>query len=107
MTQMWTIDTARALMHEWTMSPALRVHMECVSACCRAYATKLAPAPADAERWAVAGLLHDFDYEKHPTLEKHPVEGVKHLESLGVEPAVRQAIMAHAPHTGTARESPL
>jgi len=100
-----TIDAARALMHEWTASPALRVHMECVSACCRAYAARLAP--GEAERWAVAGLLHDFDYEKHPTAEEHPVVGVRHLESLGVEPEVRTAILAHAPRTGVARLAPL
>ncbi len=100
-----TIDAARALMHEWTSSPALRVHMECVSACCRAYAAKLAP--GESERWAVAGLLHDFDYEKHPSAEEHPVVGVRHLESLGVEPEIRTAILAHAPRTGVPREAPL
>jgi len=100
-----TLNAARVLMHEWTASPALRVHMECVSACCRAYATKLAP--ADAERWAVAGLLHDFDYEKHPTASEHPTFGVRHLESLGADAEIRGAIMAHAPHTGTVRTTPL
>ncbi len=99
------IDRARGLMHEWTASGALRVHMECVSACCRAYAKRLAA--GDEERWAIAGLLHDFDYEKHPTPAEHPVVGVKHLELLGVDAEVLGAIMAHAPHTGTARNSPL
>lgn len=99
------IERARSLMHEWTSGPALRVHMECVSACCRAYAQRLAP--AEAERWAVAGLLHDFDYERHPAPEDHPVVGVRHLESLGVDREICTAILAHAPRTGTPRASPL
>ena len=99
------IDRARGLMHEWTASAALRVHMECVSACCRGYAKRLAP--GDEQRWAIAGLLHDFDYEKHPTPAEHPAVGVKHLESMGVDAEILGAIMAHAPHTGTARTTPL
>src|SRR5262245_18213380 len=57
------IEQARALMNEWTPSPALRVHMECVAACMGAYAERLEPAQKD--RWILCGLLHDFDYEKH------------------------------------------
>lgn len=100
-----TLDQARALMHEWTASPALRIHMECVAACVRAYAAKLAPDQAD--RWTVAALLHDFDYEKHPTPAEHPAMGVKHLESLGADEEIRRAILAHAPHTGVPRDTPL
>lgn len=105
MPEPWTIDCARALMHEWTAGPALRVHMECVAACCGAYARLLAP--GDGERWAVAGLLHDFDYEKHPTPEEHPLVGVRRLEALGVDAEIRTAILAHAPRTGVARTTPL
>lgn len=101
----WTVDRARALMHEWTASPALRVHMECVAACCGAYAARLAP--AEAARWTITGLLHDFDYEKHPTAEEHPVVGVRHLESLGIDAEIRTAILAHAPRTGVARATAL
>jgi putative nucleotidyltransferase with HDIG domain len=99
------LDQARALMHEWTQSPALRVHMEAVSACMGAEARRLAP--ADEEKWRVAGLLHDFDYERHPSLEEHPAVGVAHLETLGVGADIREAIMGHGDHTGAARETPM
>jgi len=94
---------ARALMREWTTSDSLRAHMECVAACMRAYAEQLAP--DDAERWVVAGLLHDFDYERHPSAHEHPYVGVRHLESLGVDEEIREAILGHADYTGTPRES--
>ncbi|MFH0794930.1 MAG: HDIG domain-containing metalloprotein [bacterium] len=89
-----TPDEARAIMHEWVANPALRAHMECVALCMAAYADKLAP--QDRERWIVCGLLHDFDYERHPTREEHPFVGVKHLESLGVDEDIRAAILGHA-----------
>ncbi|HEB60625.1 MAG TPA: HDIG domain-containing protein [Phycisphaeraceae bacterium] len=98
-----TPDEARKLMHEWTESEALRIHMESVAACMGAYADKLAPDERD--RWIVAGLLHDFDYEKHPTKEEHPFVGVRHLESLGVEKDIIDAILGHADYTGTKRET--
>lgn len=98
-------DDARSLMHEWTPSGALRVHMECVAACMGAYAEKLEPDQRD--RWVVCGLLHDFDYEKHPTKDEHPFVGVKHLESLGVDDEIRTAILGHAEYSGVARETPM
>jgi predicted hydrolase (HD superfamily) len=97
------IDEARALMHEWVSSEPLRIHMESVAACMAAYASRRAP--SDVERWTVAGLLHDFDYERHPTLEEHPFVGVAHLASLGVDDEIRTAILGHGDHTGVARES--
>lgn len=100
-----TIDQARSLMHEWTASPALRIHMESVAACVAAYARKLSPDQTD--RWTVAGLLHDYDYEKHPTQTEHPFVGVKHLESLGVDEEIRRAILAHAQYSGVPRDTPL
>lgn len=100
------LDQARALMHEWTASPALRVHMECVAACMGAYAARLDV--GNRERWMVAGLLHDFDYERHPTPEEHPVVGVRHLESIGVDDEIRRAILAHAgERTGEPRATPM
>ena len=92
-------------MHEWTPSASLRGHMESVAACMGAYADRLAP--ADRDRWVVAGLLHDFDYEKHPTPAEHPYIGVKHLESLGVDEEIRTAILGHAAYTNTPRVSPM
>jgi putative nucleotidyltransferase with HDIG domain len=100
-----TPDEARALMHEWVASPSLRAHMEAVAACVGAYAEKLAPTERD--RWIVAGLLHDFDYERHPTPAEHPFVGVKELERRGVEAEVRTAILGHADYSGVAREMPL
>jgi len=96
-------DQARALMHEWTPSESLRAHMEAVAACMGAYAKRLAP--SEAERWTVCGLLHDFDYEKHPSKEEHPFVGVRHLESIGVDGEVREAILGHADYSGVERTS--
>lgn len=96
---------ARALMHEWTQSPSLRTHMECVAACMGAYARLLDA--SDEDRWIVAGLLHDFDYERHPTKEEHPFVGVRHLESLGVDANIREAILGHAEYSGVPRRSPM
>ena len=90
-------------MEEWTANPALRIHMEAVAACMDAYAQKMAP--DERERWVVAGLLHDFDYEKHPTQEEHPFVGVEHLRTLGVDEEVTTAILGHAEYSGTPRES--
>ena len=88
------IEEARALMEGWTESPALRVHMEAVALCMGAYAQKLEP--DHEERYVVTGLLHDFDYEKHPSTDEHPFVGVEHLRSLGVEEEITEAILGHA-----------
>jgi len=99
---------ARSLMHEWVASPALRMHMECVAACMGAYAEKLEPNPAQRERWRVAGLLHDFDYEKHPSQAEHPFVGVTHLQSTtDVDQEIIDAILGHAEYSGTPRTSPM
>jgi predicted hydrolase (HD superfamily) len=98
-------DEARSLMHEWTRSASLRVHMESVAASMGAMAARLEPEQAD--RWVVCGLLHDFDYERHPTEAEHPFVGVRHLESLGVDDEIRTAILGHAEYSGVARESPM
>ncbi|MEM0983335.1 MAG: HDIG domain-containing metalloprotein [Planctomycetota bacterium] len=99
------IAQARALMEEWTQSPALRVHMECVAACMGHYAEKLDPDNKD--RWIACGLLHDFDYERHPTADEHPTVGVEHLRGLGVDEEILEAIMGHAAYTGVARTTPM
>ncbi len=100
-----TPEEARSLMREWTQSESLRGHMESVAACMGAYADRLAP--ADRDRWVVAGLLHDFDYEKHPTPAEHPYIGVRHLEALGVDEEIRTAILGHAAYTNTPRVTPM
>ena len=99
-----TVDEARRLMNEWTRSPALRVHMECVAACMAAYAERLEPGQKD--RWVVAGLLHDMDYERHPSQEAgHPFVAVEHLRGVGVDEEILNAILGHAEYTGTPRTS--
>ena len=103
------IDQARTLMNEWTESEALRVHMECVAACTGAYASQYHPGDNDQrERWVVTGLLHDYDYERHPSLEEHPKVGVANLrDTTDVDDGICEAIMAHNPATGVPRNSEL
>jgi predicted hydrolase (HD superfamily) len=101
-----TVDEARALMHEWTHSHALRVHMEAVAACMGAYSDKLEPGQRG--RWVVAGLLHDMDYEKHPSQAAgHPFVAVEHLRSAGVDEEILTAILGHAEYSGTPRTTPM
>lgn len=100
-----TLDEARELMHEWVTSDALRIHMESVAVCVGAYAERLDP--DDAERWRIAALLHDYDYERFPTLGDHPFVGVKELERLGVDEGIRNAILGHADFSGVPRETPM
>ena len=100
-----SVDDARALMHEWVESPSLRGHMEAVAACMAHHAKIHAPDEIDA--WTIAGLLHDFDYERHPTMEEHPMVGVEHLRSLAVDETIIEAILGHAPYTGVARTTPM
>ena len=100
-----TIDDARRLMNEWTASPALRVHMEAVAACMGKYADKLQP--DQKERWIVCGLLHDMDYERHPTTDQHPFVAVEHLRKHGVDEEILTAILGHAEYSNTPRETPM
>ena len=98
-------EAALALVHEWTASPSLRAHMLAVEAAMRAYARHFGE---DEHRWALAGLLHDFDYERFPNAERsataeHPSEGVRHLRALGYPEDVCEAILGHAHYTGVPR----
>jgi len=70
----------------------------------RAYARKFGE---DEEKWAAIGLIHDFDYEKWPSLEDHPYQGSRILEERGWPQDVRRAIMSHAEYTGVSRDSQL
>lgn len=81
---------ALALMHEHVRSESLRRHMYAVEAACRAYARRFGE---DEELFGIAGLLHDFDYERHP--EEHPLHGVEVLRTLGYPEALLHAVLAH------------
>ena len=70
----------------------------------RAYAVEFGE---DADAWGLVGLLHDFDWERHPTLEEHPGKGEAVLAELGYPEWFRRAILSHAPHTGVVAETPL
>ena len=92
-------------MHEWISNPALRVHMECVAACMRAGAARADPDQAG--RWELCGLLHDMDWERHPTREEHPFVAVGVLRERGVDEEVLEAILGHAEYSGTPRRTPM
>ncbi|HYH44290.1 MAG TPA: HD domain-containing protein, partial [Thermoanaerobaculia bacterium] len=108
MTEMPTgIDRATAwgLVTEHVQTQGLRRHMLAVEAAMRWYAAKL---DADPEEWGIAGLLHDFDWEIHPTLEAHPAEGAPMLRAAGVDESIVQAILSHNTEgTGVERSRPL
>lgn len=98
---------ALALMQEFTASESLRKHMLGVEAAMRAYAEHFGEDP---ERWGLAGLIHDFDYERYPNAahsatEEHPSWGVGLLRERGWPEDVLQAILGHATYTGVPRES--
>jgi putative nucleotidyltransferase with HDIG domain len=98
---------ALALVHEYTASESLRKHMLAVESAMRAYAGKFGE---DEDRWGVAGLVHDFDYERfpnnaHSATEEHPSEGVRILRSKGYPEDILVAILGHAQYTNTPRES--
>ena len=112
---MYTRERALALLREWTASPSLLNHAYAVEACTRSYgereAAQLKLSPQEAkgfiEAYSMAALLHDFDYDRHPSLEEHPFVGNRLLIEQGWPEPVRHAILAHAEYTGTPRESHL
>jgi len=97
-------DAILALLHEHTETPGLRKHALAVEAAMRAYARRFGEDP---ELWGATGLIHDFDYEKHPTPEEHPRFGCAILNERGYPPALIEAIMGHAAYTNTPRATPM
>ena len=96
---------ALALVHEWTASESLRKHMLAVECAMRAYAQRFGE---EVESWGVAGLIHDFDYERYPNADQaadaeHPAEGVRHLRALGWPDVICEAVLGHAHYTGVPR----
>ena len=104
-----TIDREAAwgLLTEFTQSESLRKHALSVEACMRAYARKFSATSAEEELWAVVGLLHDFDYDKYPSLDDHPYKGNEILKERGYPEEIRKAIMSHADYTGVTRDTPM
>ena len=104
-------EQAWQLLTEWTQSESLRKHALAVEACVVAYGEqetdRLAlhgPARADLiQLYSTTALLHDFDYERHPTAEEHPFVGVRELERLGWPEELRVAILGHAEYSGVPR----
>lgn len=90
------------LMCEWTESDSLRKHMLAVEAAMRAYARRFGE---DEEKWGITGLLHDMDYEKHPTPDEHPMVGVEELERRGYPDEVLHAIKGHADYLDVPRDT--
>ena len=100
-------DEAWSLLTEWVQSPSLRRHCRCVEIAMRAYAERDGE---DAEMWAVTGLLHDADYERHPDMDAddgHPRTIMAELERRGEDPAVIRGIASHADFLGVPRETPM
>jgi putative nucleotidyltransferase with HDIG domain len=93
---------AWAVLTEFTRSDGLRKHALAVEASMRAYAGRY---DQDPEPWGMAGMLHDFDYEMHPTAPRHPTKGAEILLSRGVPDLVVHAVLAHADYSGYPRVS--
>ena len=114
-TRQYGREQAWQLLTEWTQSESLRKHAlaveACVTACGEAEADRLGLAGEERanllELYSTTALLHDFDYERHPTAEEHPFVGVRELERLGWPEAMRTAILGHAQYSGVPRESHL
>ena len=108
-------EQAWLLLTGWTAGESLRKHALAVEACVVAYgeqeASRLGLTGEDRAAllnlYSTTGLLHDFDYERHPTAEEHPFVGVRELERLGWPEAMRTAILGHAQYSGVPRESHL
>jgi len=100
-------EAAWGLLTEFTQSESLRKHALAVEACMRAYARKLNRGAQDEELWGVVGLVHDFDYEKYPSLDDHPYKGNQILKERGWPEEVCRAIMSHAEYTGVSRDTPM
>jgi predicted hydrolase (HD superfamily) len=99
-----TRDDAWQLLTEWTQSDSLRKHALAVEAAVRGYARLFGE---DEEGWGIVALLHDFDYERYPTVDQHPFRGCEELHRRGYPEWVTRAILSHAEYSGVPRESQL
>jgi len=103
-----TREAAWNLLTEFTQSESLRRHALAVEACMRACSGKYDDGSPEAEDlWGIVGLIHDFDYERWPSLEDHPYRGNEILTERGCPEQIRRAIMSHAEYTGVTRDTPM
>lgn len=104
-----TRDEALAIVHQYVKNPNLVKHMLAVEAAMAAYAQKYAAVGElnneDEERYRVAGLLHDFDWEIHPTIPDHPMKGAEILREQGVDESMIETILSHASFSEVPRDS--
>ncbi len=99
-------DAAWQLLTEFTQSESLRKHALAVEVCMRACARKFASGSfEDEELWGIVGLIHDFDYDRYPSLDDHPYKGNAILKERGWPEIVSRAVMSHAEYTGITRDS--
>ena len=97
-------EDAWNILCEYTKTEPLRKHALAVEAAMRAYAGKFG---GDEERWAMVGLLHDFDFEMHPNPEEHPVKGAQILRDRDVPEDIVYAVLCHADYLGLDRKTPM
>ena len=95
-------ENSLKILKDWVKSEALLKHAFGVEIAMRAYAKKF---NEDEEVWSIVGLLHDLDYEKHPTKEEHPYKGAEYLKSIGYPDFAVKAILSHASYTNVPRET--
>jgi len=95
---------ALAIVHEYVKNPGLINHMLSVEIAMRFYAQKF---NQDVETWGMAGLLHDFDWEIHPTLDEHPESGAPILRDFGVPEVIIEAVLSHGDHSAIPRDTPM
>ncbi len=111
----YTREAAWQIVCEYTESPSLRKHALSVETCVRAYGEREADTlgligedrAAFIEKYAITAVLHDFDYERFPSLDDHPFAGNKILAELGWPEEIRTAILSHASYSGVPRNSHL
>ncbi len=97
-------NEAWAILCEYTRTEPLRKHALAVEAAMRAYARRYG---GEEETWGIVGLLHDFDFEMHPTPEEHPAKGAEILRRRGVPEEIVYAVLCHADHLGLERRTPM
>jgi predicted hydrolase (HD superfamily) len=109
-------ESAWCLLTEFTQSESLRKHALAVEACMRACSHKFpdgsgsstaALGLSEEDLWGIVGLIHDFDYEKYPSLDDHPYKGNEILKERGWPEVINRAIMSHAEYTGVTRDTPM